>query len=115
VSTNQRDPEKEALWRERIAKWKASRHTVTEFCLINHYNVNTFRDWLRIIAKRDQEKKTEAGRATQTHRRRFAQKIRPGIEFAGVKLIETRSDEAIATEIKFENSKTETIELVVAD
>jgi hypothetical protein len=30
VSTNQRDPEKEALWRERIAKWKASRQVHEE-------------------------------------------------------------------------------------
>lgn len=112
MSKNQRDPEKEALWRERIGAWKSSRHTVTEFCLINHYNVNTFRAWHRVIINRDEEKKSEAGRAIQTHRRRFAKKVRTGIEFAAVKLIETKNEELVATEIKCRNFETEFIEVV---
>jgi hypothetical protein len=44
VPRSTREPEKEAIWRERIDGWKTSPLSVTVYCKENNYNENTFRE-----------------------------------------------------------------------
>ena len=55
VSKNNRDLEKEALWRERINEWKRSPENVAEFCRRREINEHTFRSWQKVLARRDSE------------------------------------------------------------
>jgi hypothetical protein len=113
VPRTTRDPEKEALWRERIDGWKASPLSVTVYCKENDYNENTFRAWQKVIANRDIEARNDNGRLLQTRRQRLRQqdkKTQP--VFAPVKLVNQASTAIVAREIRMGESRGGSIEVL---
>lgn len=68
-----RDLEKEKLWREIIARWRDSGLSKSQFCYRENLKLNTFCNWISVIAERDTEQLREAGskrRAKQKAQRR---------------------------------------------
>ena len=52
----QRNPEKEELWRDILARWGESATSQAEFCRQEGLNAQTFSSWKAVIAQRDLEK-----------------------------------------------------------
>ncbi len=101
MSNSTRDPEKEALWRERIAGWKTSPLTVAQYCKDCDLNENTFRAWQKVIANRDQEARTESAKLLQARRQRLRQQSKEVAPvFAPVKLVDQARTEIVAREIR---------------
>jgi hypothetical protein len=48
-----RNLEKEAFWRETVARWRGSGTTQAEFCRKEHLNENNFSSWKKIIQDRE--------------------------------------------------------------
>jgi len=73
VFQGKRDLEKEKLWREIIARWRASGLSKSQFCYRENLKLNTFCNWISVIAERDTEQLREAAskrRASQKAQRR---------------------------------------------
>jgi hypothetical protein len=74
-----RDPRKERLWRQRLARWQRSGLTGRDFCRREHLAEPSFYNWKREIARRDRElaaatppiRKQRQPRTTQAGRTTF--------------------------------------------
>jgi hypothetical protein len=114
VPRSTRDPEKEAIWRERIDGWKSSPLSVTVYCKENNFNENTFRAWQKVIANRDIEARNESARLLQTRRQRLRQQEKTETQpvFAPVKLVERDCTAIVAKEIRMGESRDGFIEVL---
>ena len=88
-SGSRRDPEREKLWRDRIAAWEASGLTARAFCLEHDVGVNLFYVWRRVLRKRDSEQ-----RGTRTTRLRPS---KPASRFVAVDVVKPATDDLAAS------------------
>jgi hypothetical protein len=55
MARGQRDPDRERLWRERVATWTKSGLTVRDFCLRHRLTETSFHFWKRELQARDEQ------------------------------------------------------------
>lgn len=66
MAKRQRDPVRERLWRERVAKWQSSGLTIRQFCSRHGLAESAFQHWRRELWERDGASGRKTASSTQS-------------------------------------------------
>lgn len=67
MSTGQRDPVREGLWRKRVRSWQTSGLTIRQFCTRHGLAETAFQHWRRELRERDAAFRAKPASSTKSH------------------------------------------------